>query len=45
MTIPETPTPNPDAGPPKWLIYGIVAKVGIIAAAIIGVLCWKGFIF
>ncbi len=35
MSIPETP--NPNAGPPKWLIYG--------AAIITGVLWWKGFIF
>ena len=38
-------TPNPNAGPPKWLIYGIAAKIALIAVIITGVLWWKGFIF
>ncbi len=45
MTIPETPPPAPNAGPPKWLIYGVAAKVVLIAAVILGVLWWKGIIF
>ncbi len=45
MTMPEKPSPGPNAGLPKWLIYGVIAKIGVIAAAVAGVLWWKGFIF
>ena len=44
MTI-QDPPPTPNAGPPKWLIYGFAAKMVLVTAITLGVLWWKGFIF
>ncbi len=44
MTI-QDPPPTPNAGPPKWLIYGFAAKLVLVTAITLGVLWWKGFIF
>ena len=48
MTMPEMsepPSPSPNAGPPKWLIYGFAAKIVIVTLLTVGILWWKGFIF
>ncbi len=41
---PERPagSPTPQAGLPKWLIYGFAAKLVLVVAITIGVMWWAG---
>ncbi len=34
--------PYPDAGLPKWLIYGFAAKMALVVAITVGVMWWAG---
>ncbi len=50
-TPPETPeptperpvgTPAPQAGMPKWLIYGFAVKLALVVVITVGVMWWAG---
>jgi len=41
----KTPQPKPDAGLPRWLLYGFAGKIVLVVSVTVGVLWWKGFIF
>jgi len=44
MTQPpeQFPEPNPNAGMPKWLIYGFAVKLVLVVAITVGVMWWAG---
>ncbi|GEM_PF-492578 len=34
--------PRPDAGMPKWLIYGFAIKLALVVLITVGVMYWAG---
>jgi type IV secretory pathway VirB2 component (pilin) len=38
----EQPKKHPDAGIPKWLIYGFAVKMALVVVITVGVMWWAG---